>query len=200
MPINKERGYQMKKKNILNLVLAIFLLTGIFIIVGFVIQKKYKYVLESATIYVFFLSYIFIERRGNFRTEDFIKILVILSLISHSLIGRYFELYRNSKWFDDLLHVFGSFSFALFYYSIINETIGIYYKNKIFPFIFIILLGTSSGTFFELIEFSVDILFNTNAQNGLLDTNLDMLFNTIGAFLAALFYHKKRENNIIDYK
>ena len=60
-------------------------------------------------------------------------------------------------------------------------------RPAVFTFILISLIGISLGTFFELIEFSLDSLFNEHNQLGLIDTDLDLVFDCIGSFLAGGF-------------
>jgi hypothetical protein len=86
-----------------------------------------------------------------------------------------------------MLHVFGTFAFTLFFFSIIHKTTRMVYSSKLYTFIFITSLGVCLGVLFELIEFTLDILFKANNQRGLLDTNLDLIANVLGAILAGVF-------------
>ncbi len=98
------------------------------------------------------------------------------------------NVYNTSPVFDKALHFYGTFSFSLLIYSLIRETVlKSSTGSKLFIFILITALGTSLGTFFEIIEFTVDNLFDAHGQKGLVDTNLDMLSNIIGSLTAAAF-------------
>ncbi len=109
-------------------------------------------------------------------------------MLIHSYFGTYLNLYHKSETFDLLLHLFGTYSFTLFYYSLLNHFSPKPNSINIREIILIISLGIAIGTVFELFEFLYD-LFNkpsSHSQLGLVDTNLDLIFNIIGAFLASL--------------
>ncbi len=73
-------------------------------------------------------------------------------------------------------------------YSLINQTIKKDYLEKPRDFIFILCLGVTLGVFFEFIEFTIDIVLKPQvpSQGNVIDTNMDMIFNTVGAIIAAL--------------
>jgi len=117
----------------------------------------------------------------------YILILIIITLFGHSFIGNYLNLYNKSQHFDRYLHLFGSFSNALFIFSIITNIINPTVSSKLYSALFVISLGISSGVFFEILEFSQDSTANTNHQKGLKDTNLDLIYNIIGSLIAGVF-------------
>lgn len=69
---------------------------------------------------------------------------------------------------------------------------------------FAFLFAVSIGTFWEIFEFSIDQIFNTDMQkpmfrdlSGLTDTMWDMIVNAIGAFvisIAGWWYLKKKKD------
>ncbi|MCM1991694.1 hypothetical protein [Oceanirhabdus seepicola] len=117
---------------------------------------------------------------------NYIKVLVIITIILHNLFGQYFNLYKTTNWFDKVLHLFGTFSCSLFFYSIIDSSVEIFSESKIFNFIFITSIGITIGVFLENIEFILDVIFKTKNQHGLVDNNLDLIFNLFGATLAGI--------------
>lgn len=173
-----------KDSNILTIIFTIIMLLTV---VGFLIRKDYKYVFNSIPIYFSYLLFICFENKKGFRIEKYIKTLVITTAIFHNSFGQYLNLYRTTIWFDKSLHVFGTFSFALFCYSVLNLSIGFFSKSKIFTFILAMSLGTVVGAVLENFEFLMDIIFKTNNQHGNIDTNLDLIFNSVGAILAGFF-------------
>jgi hypothetical protein len=54
-------------------------------------------------------------------------------------------------------------------------------------FVFVVALGALIGVVFELYEFTVDMIFKTKNQHGLIDTDVDLIFDIIGAILAGSF-------------
>lgn len=83
--------------------------------------------------------------------------------------------------------MFGTYTVALFAYSFTKNIMQISFNLKTNIFLYITLLGVSIGTIFELLEFIADITINPSVHNqrGLIDTNLDMAANLIGALIAA---------------
>ncbi|RKD29003.1 hypothetical protein [Thermohalobacter berrensis] len=153
-------------------------------IVSFIVKKEYTYLFDVLVTYFGYLTFTFLDKKYSLKTKDYIKLLLVLTFIIHSLLGHNLGLYDKTHWFDNALHTFGSFSFALLFYSIVVNTTQFTVKSKSFIFILILALGTASGSIFEIIEFILDTLLNTNKQKGLIDTNLDMIFNIIGSSLA----------------
>jgi len=161
-------------------------------IVGLLIKKQNNNAVEALIIFVCFYILIYFENKSTLRLENHIRILVILTIIANNLIGHFFNAY-SLKYFDKALHVFGTFSFTLFSFSIINKLFIPIYQSKLFMFIVILVLGVFLGTIYEIVEFAQDSLFLTNNQTGLKDTNWDLIADITGAFLTAvyvLFYEK----------
>lgn len=153
---------------------------------GFLIRKDYKLLLNSIFIFISYLLYIYFENKKGFNIENYKKALVLITGILHNSFGQYLNLYRTTIWFDKGLHLFGAFSFSLFCYSILNLSSKFFSKSKIITFIVMMSLGIAVGDILENFEFLLDIIFKTNNQHGNIDTNLDLVFNTLGAVLAGI--------------
>lgn len=104
--------------------------------------------------------------------------------------GQYLRMYFRSNTFDRYLHAFGTFSFSLLFFYLLDHfvTMG---GSSLFLAVFTFLLGNTLGVIFELLEFSHDQTAKSpsKSQHGLKDTNTDMLFNLFGAILAAGFVY-----------
>jgi len=174
-------------KNNISRFLTVFLsLIMLLAAIGFIVRKEYNYVYNSIVIYFSYLLVIYFENKKKFKLKNYIKALFIITVILHNIFGQYFYLYETTNWFDKVLHLFGTFSFSLFFYSIIDSTIEISSKSKIFVFIFILSIGITVGVFLENIEFILDVTLKTKNQHGSLDVNLDLVFNLFGATLAGI--------------
>ncbi len=128
----------------------------------------------------------------NIDIPDYTIILVFLTIIGHFFIGQYLNYYNKSKRYDRYLHAFGTFSFAIFLYCLILAFINPAVNSNILASIFVFTIGLSIGLIFEIIEFIIDISKkkDTNkphSQRGLMDTDLDMVYDIIGSFVAAVF-------------
>lgn len=164
--------------------------------VSFIVKKEYNCLLETVLIIVGYSVFIHIEKSKNFQVKSYIRALVIASILSNTFGGELLELYKTSKYFDKFLHVFGTFTFSLLAYSVINTTIANTPNKKLYISIFITSLGAIIGVAFEILEFIADVVFKANSQSGLVDTNLDLIFDLIGALGASifeLFYPKEKQ-------
>ena len=95
--------------------------------------------------------------------------------------------YKTFNYFDKILHIFGSFSYSVLIFSI-PLTKGYFQGARdTFIFIFILFIGTLIGVINEIGEFLCDLIFKTTNQNGLIDTDLDMICNMLGGSLAGIF-------------
>lgn len=169
----------------------LFFLILTLISIGFIIINRPHFLYNLAVISIFYIILIFFENNLIIKLESYVKILISITVIFHLAGGQLFNLYITSYWFDNLLHLLGSFSFSLFYYSILCSLFNFKANSRGLIFIIVASLGISGGVFFEVIEFTLDELFNSNNQHGLIDTDLDIIFNIIGSILAGLFMSYK---------
>jgi len=136
---------------------------------------------------VLFIIYIYLEKRYFFYVSNYIHACLALVIIAHCFGGKLLNLYVTSTTFDKYLHIFGTYTIALFAYSITKNIMEIPFNSKANIFLHVTLLGVSCGTIFELIEYIGDLTLKPSIpnQNGLIDTDLDMVANLLGALIAA---------------
>lgn len=176
-----------QRKTMLLLTL-IFIVIQLFIFIGFITNNKRDYMYEIIVINVLLLICTIIEIKYNLYLHNYTRAMVFITVIFHLLVGEYLNIYVKSFTFDKIMHFWGTYSFSLFVYSLLNGLTKKTITSRINEFIFIILLGVSLGTFFEIIEFIIDVMFKPTipSQNGILDTNLDIIFNIFGALVLAV--------------
>lgn len=162
----------------------IFFIIEISILLIYLARLEFIYAIEISVILCIYLVFVFMERRKGVRVQNINHVLALLTILAHNVLGEFFKLYETSGVFDKLLHLFGTFSMTLFVYDVLANALKFRTDNKKLLFIFTLVLGIALGTFFELIEFAIDAIFKTTNQGGLLDTDLDMSFNLLGALLA----------------
>ncbi len=150
------------------------------------IPLRYYYFFETVIIYLSNLLFLYNEYNSKFQIKTGIILLVILTILGHSFIGEYLDVYNKSKNYDRFLHLFASFSFSLFAYSIIYSIIKPVNYSKLYVSLFVITLGISLGVLFEIIEFIQDTFLKTGNQHGLKDTNFDLISDVIGATIAGM--------------
>lgn len=184
----------MKKSNVLGFEAVLLTIIIFLAVIGFLVKKQYNFIYNSLIIYLSYLLLIYLEYKEKFTVKYYTKILVIITALLHNISGQYFNLYRTTKWFDKVLHLFGTFSFALFLYSIIESTIKISHESKLYTFIIIASIGITVGVLLENLEFVLDIIMKTKNQHGVNDINLDLIFNVIGAVIAGVFWCFKKND------
>ena len=106
--------------------------------------------------------------------------------MGNNFIGEYLNVYNTSKYFDRFLHAFGSLSFALYNYSILDKLSMHTITPKYYIPIFVAAIGISLGCIYEIYEFVLDSITNSKNQHGLKDTNFDLISDIIGSSIAGI--------------
>jgi len=165
-----------------------FLIIQALICYGLYENNQTVFIYEVIATTLIILVYSFFEIKYNLFLNHYIRILVITTILLHTYVGDYLHFYAKSFVFDKILHGFGTYSFTLFVYVIINQLIkNVNYKRP-YEFIFVVCLGMTLGQGLEFLEFLIDLILKPaeHSQSGLIDTNLDMILNTLGAIIAAI--------------
>lgn len=164
----------------------LFFIVILFTCIGELMKKKYPFFFGNIIICILYFIFLIAQYRYKFYVNLIIISLVLITFIGHSLIGQYLNVYKSSKYYDRFLHAFGSLSFSLFFYSIINNITLHPTKSKFYVSIFVATIGISLGCIFEVCEFILDSTTNSKNQHGLKDTNFDMISDIIGATIAGI--------------
>lgn len=176
-------AYKTKRMITLIVFVAIQLL-----IIGLSIKSMgIQVIYDNIVITILFVVYNIAEIKYNIYMDNYIRVLLALIIISHNLFGELLNLYDSSKIFDKVLHIFGGYTFSIFAYLLVNNLPHGDPPSKRRDFVFILALGLSMGASFEIIEFFTDIVFNPTVPNqpSLIDTDLDLIANFVGAAFAA---------------
>lgn len=150
------------------------------------LNRQYIYLYETFIIIAGVLFLHFLEINKSLPVSDYLRIVVYAAISGHTIGGELLGFYGVSAVYDKYLHVFGAYAFALLGYVLLGM-----YRIALHPavrFILVTAIGLSLGALYELVEFAMDHLTTLPlpAQSGLLDTNLDLLADLLGAILAAL--------------
>lgn len=176
----------MKKINILKLLnMLLYLFYGLSV-VYLIFIKKYNY----ATICVGCIILTYILRLGNKKFDylfnDMLIIMLDLFILFSLVLGTSYGLYKINH-YDDLLHIWSGAIGSVIAYTVINVcTKKEDRKNikKIFFFIFIFMFSLGISNLWEILEFTLDLLFKINCQaGGLNDTMIDMVDGLIGTLI-----------------
>lgn len=165
---------------------VLFVATQSILICTLFLSGQPSYARSVLSVTFLWTLYTFLEARYGFFMNTYIRTMVILSLLADSFGGSFLNLYVTSCVFDKVLHVFGSYSFALFFYILVIQLLT-GPVNRPFTFILIASLGLSMGGFYEILEFLTDTFSHPDpiSQPSLLDTDLDLTADLIGSLLAA---------------
>lgn len=176
-----------KGKGLLAPVTAIFLILQAAVMAALAVRERTDYVWSVAVTTGFWLAYTFLEVKFRLQMSAYVRILMTATIFFDAFFGYCLYMYENSFVFDKLLHIFGGYSFALFAYALVTQMQAAQLVRPV-KFILALCLGMSLGVFYEIFEFVGDIVSHPTppSQPGLLDTDLDLIGDTVGALAAAL--------------
>ena len=159
-------------------------------IIGLFIIESYDFMRMAIGHLIFWLVYMTLEFKQKWVIPPYIRIVVILSIISSDALGELLNLYVTSVFFDRVQHIFGTYSLTLWAFFIIQQFVKIKFTQKKLIIIFFICLSIALGTLYEIIEFFQDAFFKPTIKNqpSLLDTDFDLISNLLGGLIALFHY------------
>ncbi|WP_088014841.1 hypothetical protein [Gottfriedia acidiceleris] len=102
-------------------------------------------------------------------------------------------------WWDSFLHFLSGALVAFLAIDLMEKLTTTQARSEMstgFIFLFVFCFGVFCGAIWEIWEFSMDQFFGTNTQGGgNFDTMTDLIADTIGAFLIAIWFSKKSRRN-----
>lgn len=169
---------------LLNIVLI--LIFQIFMMISYILRKKKEKFWGSLILYAVVMAFLIYEHYSSMKIPELILTCFVITVLGHSFVGKYLEVYYTSEVYDRYLHLLGSFSFSLVAYAVIDYLLRPGTESVIYKSVFVMTIGVTLGAFFEIAEFVHDIYFpkKIRSQHGLEDTDFDLIFNTVGAFIA----------------
>lgn len=176
----------MTYKELIIIMTILFSIVILFTCIGSLIKRKYSFFFENAVVYISYSIFLILQYKFKFYINLLVIFLVLITIIGNNLVGDYLNVYNRSKYYDRLLHAFGSFSFSLFFYSILDKFTMHPVYPRLYTSIFVVTIGISLGCIFEVFEFILDATINSNNQHGLKDTNFDIISNIIGSTIAGI--------------
>jgi hypothetical protein len=134
-----------------------------------------------------FIPYI-IEKMFNIKFPNTVKLGYLMLVFFGVVIGTVVDLYDISPGYDKIVHFFSGMMISMITIYILKY---IYKDNKQNMFIYILLIlifNVAAAGFWEIIEYTYDLVFNGNAQRGLTDTMQDMISALLGSILFISMY------------
>lgn len=135
-----------------------------------------------------------LERNYNVPLDPWLGLWVTLAVFLHTMGSA--GLYAHIEWWDHLTHAMSASVVAgvgyTFARSIDLHSDQIHIPKRFF-FVYVLVFVLAFGVIWELFEFGLDIAADETgiqmplAQHGLDDTVRDLMFNSVGAILVAIF-------------
>jgi len=159
-----------------------------FSLVEIVSRGNHDFVCNIVGSTLFWFAYTVYEYIYKFRISYYIRLAVVIAIISDSFFGFYFNFYVTSPVFDRIQHVFGAYALALFFYAILTHFMHETFEIRWIRFVFVAAIGIAAGSLYEVMEFAVDTIMKPQILNqpSLQDTDLDLISNTIGSLFAGI--------------
>jgi len=179
--------------NKLNKVLSIILaVITIFLAVGL---KDFKLLLFLIYILVLYII----------KMNQSLKFVVLTFGFLGGFLGFLLHLYKVTTWYDTFIHFISGIYSSLVAIYILNKLKLYNKKNILFNILFIILFVLSISALWEVIEFILDKVFNSDMQRkstGVNDTMKDIICALLGNILFdILFYFEyKYKNKLLIHK
>ena len=152
---------------------------------------KGEYLFSFAIVLVLGVSLIpsILQRSYRITLPFELDLLITLMTFLHSFMGEGLGFYSRYWLFDNVLHLFGSGVSALLAFII---TFSLHHTGRLrltYPLIglFTVTFAMAIGGMWEILEYSVDTLFDKTTQHGLDDTMSDLIYDLIGGIISATF-------------
>ena len=116
--------------------------------------------------------------------QNFTEDKVIYEYIILDLVGEPYSILK----YDQVVHIYGFFTAAFFAFDLLKDKLR---NSKIALIFSIVLISMGLGVVNEIIEFTATVVLPDTNVGGYINNSLDLVFNTVGALLAAIFIYFK---------
>lgn len=169
----------------------LIVLTGVLFVIQGSANRLFDVFLTLITTYAVDYVYIIFKVKFTEKMNFAISAFIFLSMF----LGKLMNFYSKVPNWDDFLHLTSGIILGMIAYMIL---LNIFKEEKFqvldkkFITFFIIIFGVACAGFWEIFEFSGDMIFGLNSQGGsLLDTMTDIINGTVGAVAVAILYYFK---------
>lgn len=120
-------------------------------------------------------------------------------------LGNSMHLFKKTIWLDTTTHILWGFLSGIVAIYILDKFKMWNSKNILFNVFFIFIFSLASSGLWEIIEFTVDNLFNMDTQrraSGIFDTMKDIIVTLLGniVFIIWFYYEYKKKQKLIIHK
>lgn len=192
----------MKKNKILtfiNIVLILVSIIGSFYFV-FTRDNQLGLILKDASIIITITLPYIVEKLFKIKIDINTKFAYIIFVFMAHFLGATCELYNKIYWFDKFTHTLSGVLTAYAAILLLKHLKKYNKKDRFFNVLFIIAFALMIASFWEMFEFTANILFGGDAQKvastGVTDTMMDIIVAFLGSILYSIVYlfFNKKEN------
>ncbi len=148
------------------------------------------YPFALATLVAIIVSFVpsIVERNYRITLPFELDLLITLVIFLHMFLGELLMFYERVRAWDAILHLFGTAVTSMLAFMIVYT---LHFTGKLrlsIPLVgfFTVIFAMFVGSLWEILEFFVDIVFDTSAQKGLGDTMWDLIYDLIAGVVVAL--------------
>lgn len=179
-------------------------LTILVLIVALLIEKLWLGVFTGVIVFALTFVPSILERQLSVHLPIEFTLITCLFLYASFGLGEHRDFYGRFWWWDLMLHslsalTIGIIGFLMVYVFYMTHRVQI---APIYVAIITLCLSVTTGTLWEIFEFSMDWFFQFNMQkSGLVDTMTDLIVNAVGGLIAAILgflYVKNGDSLIVD--
>ncbi len=151
------------------------------------LQRDWHSFLMVSQAFVFSLIPTFLRKAYGVRTPHILQAGVAIFMFATIFLGEVGNFYERFWWWDLIWHTLAGVVCGLIGYIILILT----YRrqnvqlNPVFSSVFAVSFSLALSTFWEIIEFAVDLALNTNMQPSGSDTMWDLIVGLFGALISA---------------
>jgi len=172
-------------------------------------EKRLLHIFYSFIAIILFHVPLFLKKKFNLYIPSFFQILALIFIYAHFILGEIFRVFDHSFLFDKILHTTSGIGITLLGVNIINflnEDKNAHLKlSPFFVAFFSFCFSLMIAVLWEIFEFAVDEIFNSNMQRwkptpeellnggielgriGLHDTMVDLIVCLCGSLVASIF-------------
>lgn len=146
----------------------------------------------------------FIERLFKVKIDDKLKLVYMSFIFAAQFLGVTVELYNVIDYFDKITHALSGVLTAYGALLILSLVFKEPFKNKFFPIVWMIVFSLAIASFWEMFEYTANILFGGDAQRvaltGVNDTMQDIIVAFLGSILVSITYAFYSQASLFDFK
>lgn len=186
------------------------------------IENQISHLILSTSALVLFNVPNFLKIKYKLYIPSVLQVVSLIFIYSHFILGEIFRLYDYSILFDKVLHTTSGIAITILGFSLINflnQSKNLYLKlSPFFVAFFSFCFSLTIAALWELFEFGVDSIFNSNMQRwkvsvtelsnatldlgrvGLIDSMLDIIVCMLGSLLVSTigYISLKTKKNILN--